>query len=298
MGEITDSGKIRELRNKITDEICYALGLGRSGWRRFILRPLVWLPADRFSRFVARFDARVPLEGLPGGARQLMSDLGVKVQARGLEQVPREGPLLVVSNHPGAYDSIAIASLLPRKDLKIVVSDIPFLRAVPETCQRFIFVPPAGSGRMAVLREAIQHLQSGGAVMIFAHGDVEPDPGFMQGARETIGEWSASVEVMLRKAPQAWLQVVIASDVLVEKFVRSPIARLRRTPTRQQKLAEFLQVIQQLVFPGSVRAEVHLSFARPVPASELGPDRLMPGVIALARALLGDHLAAFKENSI
>ena len=289
--------KFNELRDKIMDEISFAMGLGRSGLQRMLIRPLVWLPASRFARVAARFDQHVPEEGIPGGARQLLGDLRIRVLARGADRIPTRGPLLIVSNHPGAYDSVAIASQVPRADLKILASDVPFLRAVPHTNQKFIYVPSQSNGKMAALRQAIQHLQSGGALMIFAHGDVEPDPGFMQGAWEAIGDWSASVEVMLRKVPEAWLQVVIASDVLFAAYVRSPLTRLRSSAARQQKLAEVFQVIQQLVLPGSLRNEVRLSFARPVRGSELGGQGAMGQVVEIGRQLLAEHLEVYHSSS-
>lgn len=285
--------RIHELRSKIVDEIGYAMGLGKSGWRRRLLGPLFNLPAQRFAHIAARFEAQVPAWGLPGGARQLLSDLALQVTTRGAEQIPKDGPLLVVSNHPGAYDSVAILAAIPRKDIKLLVSDIPFLRAVPETSHQFIFVPAESDGRMAALRAAVHHLQARGAVMIFAHGDVEPDPGFMYGAWDALGEWSASIEILLRRVPDAWLQLAIASDVLVERFVRSPLARLRPALAQQQKLAEFLQVIQQMVLPKSVRGRANISFALPVCARDLDDCQMMPAIIDLARCLLVDHLDYF-----
>lgn len=284
---------ISQLCNAITDEIAYAMGFSRTGRLRYLLRPLLRLPAWRFARLMDRFEARVPAEGLPGGCRQLLFDLGVSVQARGAQHIPPTGPLLVVSNHPGAYDSIALAAHIPRPDLHMVVSDIPLLRVLPETGARFIFVPSQSDGRMAALRASIQRLQRGEAVLIFAHGDVEPDPAFMPGAREALGDWSASIEIMLRKVPQAWLQVTIASDVLIPRFVHSPIAHLRRKHSQQQKLGEFMQVIQQLVLPKSLHACARLSFDHPVCAAELAAEGIMPSVVRRARSLLDDHLAAF-----
>ena len=296
--EGVSSRKIREMRAKIMDEISYALGFGRQGLRRLLIRPIVWLPASRFAWIAARFDHHVPTEGLPGGSRQLLSDLMVRVVARGEENIPIDGPLLVVSNHPGAYDSVSIASRIPRPDLKIVVTDVPFLRAVPNTDKQFIYVPAEIDGRMAALRKAIQYLQEGGSVLIFAHGEVEPDPGFMQGAWEAIGEWSSSVEVMLRKVPDTWLQVVIASDVLFENFVKNPITHLQKTTSKRQKLAEFLQVGQQLVFPSSLHNEVHISFANPVRGADLGSRNLMPKVIEIAREQLKEHMSIFHNSSV
>ena len=119
----------------------------------------------------------------------------------------------------------------------------------------------------------------------------------MQGAREAIGDWSSSIEIMLHKVPDAWLQVVIASNVLFENYVKSPITRLRGTAARRQKLAEVLQVIQQLIFPGSLRNEVHISFANPIRGGDLGSRGIMPKVVEIGRQLLDDHMEIFYRSS-
>ena len=97
----------------------------------------------------------------------------------GKERIPEEGPLIVASNHPGAYDSIAIISNLPRQDLKVIVSDVPFLRSLPAVSQRLIFTPSGPYSRMAALRGLLRHVQEGGAALIFPSGLVDPDPAFM-----------------------------------------------------------------------------------------------------------------------
>ena len=114
-----------------------------------------------------------------------------------------DGPLLVVSNHPGAFDSVAILSCIPREDVKVLLSDVPFTRAFTSARRYFIYVPPDASGRMTTLRASIDHLKSGGALLIFAHGDVEPDPEVSPGADESIQDWSRSIEIMLGEVPNA-----------------------------------------------------------------------------------------------
>jgi hypothetical protein len=96
---------------------------------------------------------------------------------------------------------------------------------------------------------------------------------------------------MLRRVRESWLQVAIASGVLSRKFVRSPLVRLRKSPARRQKLAEVLQLSQQVVFPRSVRTHAHVSFANPVKGMELDSTEVMPAVAKIGRELLADHLS-------
>jgi hypothetical protein len=178
--------------------------------------------------------------------------------------------------------------------LKVVVSDVPFMHALPAASACFVPVSMDPIERMGALRASIRHLQSGGALLIFAHGDVEPDPAFMPGAEQELGNWSPSIEVMLRKVPQTRLQIAIASGVLLPRFVHSPITRLRREPAARQKLAEFLQISQQMLAPQSVRAPVTVSLGLPISTeslrAEAGAGRWMPVIVRLARAQLREHL--------
>jgi hypothetical protein len=289
--EHTGTGAYRE---KIIEEICYAFGFARRGAMRRLLGLLFWPAASRFGRIAARADAEVRSSGISGGARRILPDFSIKTTVRGAESIPLDGPLLVASNHPGALDSLAILSCIPRKDVKVVISDVPFTRAFSAARQYFIYVPTDAGGRMAALRSSIEHLQGGGALLIFAHGDVEPDPELSPGAGECIQDWSRSVELMLRRVPDAWLQVTIASGVLMSKFVRSPIVKIRKTAVKRQKLAEFLQISQQVVIPRSVRTHVHISFGEPAKGIDLAGDDLMSAVIRIALQLLEAHLASFK----
>jgi hypothetical protein len=283
---------IEAFREKIIDEIVRALGLSPTGTGRRLLGPIFKLPAGRFAGIMARADDEMRSAGLPGGARSILADLGLKPIVWGKESIPKEGPLIVASNHPGAYDSLAIMASVPRRDLKVLISDVGFTRAFEAGRGYFIYAPDTTAGRSQTLRAAIRHLEGGGSLLVYPHTEVEPDPETGPGAREALGEWSRSIEILLRRVPAARLQVAIASGILLPRFAGSPLVRLRRTAAKRQKLAEFLQVSWQMVFPGRVRPRIHLSFAAPVAGSDLPGDRMMPAVVELARGLLDAHMAA------
>ncbi len=281
-------------RDKITDEIFKALGLPLRSALRFWLRPFLLIPAGRFGGLIAGVDREIRASGLSGGSRRLLADLRIPVMARGTERIPARGPLILVSNHPGAYDAPAIMSCVPRQDLKLILSDVPFLRAFTSGRSYFIFAPLHAAGRGKALRAGIDHLQNGGALLFFPHDEVEPDPETRPGAMESIGDWSRSIEIMLRRVPETRLQVTMASGILMPRFLRHPLVKIRRSAPKRQKLAEFLQVSQQMIFPKSVRPRVRLSFAPPVMGKDLLGGEVMAAVREEARRLLADHLAFFK----
>jgi len=290
----TDHKKVIQLQNRIIDEIFFAFGMSRSGWARKLFGPMFLWPARHFAFIVAKYQAMVPEIGFGLTARKALPEFNAHVNVTGLELVPKIGPLIIASNHVGGVDTLAVASCFPRKDMKIMVSDIGFLRTMSVAEDYFILVPTDPSGRMIALQEAISHLQGGGSVLVFAHGEVEPDPELMPCASESIEEWSPSLEIMLRKVPLAQLQISIVSGLIQPAFMRNPIIRLRRPLFARQKLAEFIQIMQQMVFPKSVHSEVHISLSKPLSQSDFVGERIMPAIIRAGQSLLAEHIERFK----
>jgi hypothetical protein len=149
---------VEELCRDIIDEILLAAGIPAHGWLRKLLEPILWLPAARFARLAARFDEAVGRSGFCEAARMILPEFVTGFEAKGAEQIPISGPVLIASNHPGAYDALVVAGSVPRSDLRFVVSGVPFTQALPNAAQIFIFATPDPHERMAVIRTCIHHL--------------------------------------------------------------------------------------------------------------------------------------------
>ncbi len=285
---------VAQLRRYITDEIVAALGFPKHGWPRWICDPLFWLPAHLFSNLMARIDRMIAESGVPIAAEQLLTRFVDDIRVFGQDAIPKEGPLLIASNHPGAYDSIAILSSLPRQDIKVVVSDIPFLRSLPAASRHMIFTPANMSARIETVRGMIRQMEEGGALLIFPSGLVDPDPMVTPGADRGLENWSGSLDIVLKRVPETRLQIVIVSGVLAPSCLNNPMTRLLKERWRQQKLAEFIQVIQQLVLKRKFELVPKLSFGDPMNASELmmkSRDRdLHTAIVGCADAVLESHL--------
>ncbi len=289
--------QIDQLRERITDEIFLGLGLKRDSFIRRTFGWLVYPPTNRFAGIFARADEAIGVGGMPSGCKSVVQDFGIQVNARGIENIPAEGPLLIVSNHPGAYDLVCLGSFIPRKDLKILVWETPFYHAMENANKWFVYANSEIGDRMVALREAVQHLQNGGALLQFGSGTIEPDPSIVPHTESTLKEWSSSLEIMLRKAEETRLVLAVASGVLLKKFAGNPLTFLRRRPIDRRRIAEITQIIQQLLWPQTVQIMADLSFAPPVTVDELaeesGGRRLMPAVLERAQALLADHRQAY-----
>jgi hypothetical protein len=282
---------VETLSGYISEEVVKALGLS-SEWSRRLLKPLYGTAARRFAVHGARFDELVARSGLADAARRFLPKMVNGYEAYGAESIPLEGPLLITSNHPGTYDTLVIAANLARDDIKIVSSDIPFIRGLPATKEYMIFTTRDTHDRMVVLRSAIRHLQTGGTVLIFPSGNIDPDPEILPGAHDHLEAWSPSVELMLRRVPQTQVLVTIVSGVLARACVRSPLTRLRKTARDRQRVAEFIQVIQQMLVGSKFSLVPKVSFAEPATITDLRArsSRAIEALIDRAHHLLADHV--------
>lgn len=281
--------KVSDLRQKLLDEVFKAFGMGVAHPVRPLFEPFFAPAALRFAELAARFDDDVAAYGFREAARRLLPHFVREVQVRGAERVPAEGPLLVVSNHPGTIDGLAIASHLPRLDLKIVVSGVPFIRNMRATGDHLIYSSLNTFERMNVVRAAIRHLENGGAVLLFPSGGIDPDPAVMPGALEEVESWSPSLEVILRRVPSARVVVTAISGVLHPAWVGNPLTRLRSGRRNQQRIAEFLQVTQQVLFPNRLLVSPSVSFAEPLVFTPSKNAPLLPEIIDRARAHFKTH---------
>jgi hypothetical protein len=289
--------QVTTLRERITDEVFASFGMKKQGTLRKLFGWLFYLPTQRFASLFARADEAVAQGGLRAGCQSLVDSMKVKIHASGVENLQADGPLMILSNHPGAYDSVAIGSQVARQDFRIVAGEVPFYYALPNASPLLIYSPVKTdtAGRMITLRKAIEHLRNGGALLHFGGGTIEPDPKVQPGAVEWLERWSPSVEIMLRKAPETHVVQTVASGVLLKRFFNHPLARLRKQPVGRRRLAEFLQVMTQLSFPGSVKAEMRVHFSPSISAGELSRQaqggRLMPVIIERQRRLLCEQAA-------
>lgn len=119
-------------------------------------------------------------------------------------RVPTEGPLAVVANHPfGAVEGLALLELVrsQRPDTKVMANYI--LGRIPELRKDLILVDPfgaPGSARRNVnaLRQALQWLRGGHALIIFPAGEVASlAPGTLS-VRDA--PWHVSVMALIRRA--------------------------------------------------------------------------------------------------
>jgi len=166
------------------------------------------------------------------------------------------------------------------------------LTLLPNAREAAIFAFGANGTPTSAVRAGIRHLREGGALLIFPTGLVDPDPDLWDDAADHLERWSPSLEVFLRHVPETRLVLAIASGVISPHWARHPLARLGRDGHQRRRLAEFLQVIAQLLRPGKDLYTTRLSFGPPLSFNELGGTEgpILQNIVARARTLLEEHM--------
>src|ERR671917_1791312 len=189
---------LERLTRLCVDDLISAFGLGETSCGRAIMESISRIPARRLARQILTYDTIVGESGLGKGGAWALKRLSRDTSIEGRENVPRGGPLLLVSNHPGLADAVALFTATPRDDLRVIAAGRPFLEALPNTSRHLLTVSETSAGRSGIVRAAARHLRSGGSVLTFPGGRIEPDPAILPGAVRALDRWSSSAALFAR----------------------------------------------------------------------------------------------------
>ena len=240
---------VQTLYDSLIFELTKAFALPQTRSARQIVRWVFGRAAQRVAELGIGLDREVEHGGLRGGARWLLPRFVKSHAARGEENIPLEGPLVIASNHPAGVDSVVISAHVTRPDYKVIIGDIPFFENLPHVRERAIFAPETGDtiGRMRAVRESLRHLKAGGALLIFARGGIEPDPDSMPEPDIEFNHWSRSLEIFLHHVPQTRVLVTMASGVIARSSMSNPLTRLRKNRPDRQRIAFLTQIARQIL---------------------------------------------------
>lgn len=246
---IIQDDEVHALTETLIYELVKAFALPGSQLGEKLVRLTFGKAARATARVGIGLDCAVAEGGLPAGARWLLPRFVKSHSACGVENIPASGPLVIASNHPASIDSIVISAHVNRPDYKVIIGDIPFFEHLPHVSQHSIFAPDTNNtaGRMQVMRESIRHLRSGGALLIFPRGNIEPDPAFMPHPDAEFDHWSRSLEIFMQRVPQLQILITIASGVISKSIMHHPITWFRRARPDRQRLAFLYQLARQML---------------------------------------------------
>jgi 1-acyl-sn-glycerol-3-phosphate acyltransferase len=252
------------------DDLVTAFGWENQPLLASILCSTFASPARRFAGQIVGFDDDLGQTNLAEASRQLMRKHYVKdVRVHGQENVPANGPVLFLSNHPGMADTISLFAAINRPDLKIIALHRPFLAALVNTTKQLFYIDDDPAKRLNAVRQVSSHLREGGSVLTFPAGEIEPDPDVYPGALEALKSWTDSAGVFIRFARDTKIVPVLVRGVIWEKTAHHWIPRLKRMRVEREKLAAALQLLM-LITRNARPNIVHVRFARPITADELG----------------------------
>jgi len=125
-------------------------------------------------RFNDTLDALRDTQGIEF-AERVLEYLGVScsVTERERENIPVEGPLVVVANHPlGMVDAMALVQLIAsvRRDIRILGNEV--LAAVPQMEPILLRVDVFGKGASSRMRAIFRSIEAGEVLIIFPAGEV------------------------------------------------------------------------------------------------------------------------------
>jgi hypothetical protein len=241
--------EIQTLTDTLIYELTKAFALPQTERARAMIRSIFGGAARVAAEMGINLDGIVAEGGLPAGARWILPRFVKSHSARGVENIPASGPLVIAANHPASVDSILISAHVERPDYKIIIGDILFFQHLPHISERAIFAPEMGDlvGRMQVIRDSIRHLKSGGSLLIFPRGGIEADPEFMPNPDGEFEHWSRSLEIFSQRVPGLQILVTIASGVISRSAMRHPITWFRRHRPDRQRLAFLYQLTRQML---------------------------------------------------
>lgn len=296
---MTNQG-VLTLSESLVDELVRALGLPKNSVNHRIFWNLSRKITIRLARMGVSFDQILGVYGLPEASNWALTHFASGVRTVGEENIPRKGPVLILSNHPGSVDGLAIFSQLPRKDILWVSSYIPFFEHMPNVRKHALLTMKNDPrDQLLTLRKAIRHLNEGGILLYFAAGHMEPDPAVFPGSRQMMDEWLDGLEFFFRHVPNLQLMPTIVSGVVSPQWAESPVRYIRKKPIDQIRIVNFAQTIHQLLFPGSLLVTPSISFGIPMQKRNLNGET-REYILAREKALLSAHCNFFggRDDSV
>ena len=165
-----------------------------------------WKAVERLYRSLLLAQKDTPLTD------RLLQHLSVtyRLGERDLQQIPREGPVVIVANHPfGMLEGAVLATVLARvrPDVRFLANSI--LAAVPEVRDLLIPVDTMRTGtsqrNARSLRGSLRFLRSGGCLVVFPAGEVSH---FQWRERAiTDSTWHSSVTRLIEALSRAGVAV-------------------------------------------------------------------------------------------
>jgi hypothetical protein len=149
-------------------------------------------------------------------------------------------------------------------------------------------VPDDRQRRLSAIRAAASHLRTGGSLLVFPGGNIEPDPALHPEAANCLHHWSDSLGLLARLVPKLIIVPTVTSGVISTNALRHPLSRLYRSAKQRERVAATLQVM----LPRYRDTQVTLRFGKPVHSTA----QPTPLVIEQMRSLIAQSVCAHSRR--
>jgi hypothetical protein len=240
------------------------------------------VPAAALARHLVALDGDLARGSLRSAALATLRRYGVTPKFDGGGgAVPRRGPLLVVANHPGLFDALALFAAIGRDDLATLAARRPLLDALPNLRRRLLGIDPGAAGGLA-LRRALHHLRGGGALLHFPAGQIEPDPRVAPRGAPLLLPWKPGLGALLTAASRPCPGLLAGPALVTGVISPRALAAARILRGRTDALTDALVPLLQLTFPGFGDADVRVRFGPFEPPGPEGASVLRARLEAMA----------------
>lgn len=278
---IDEAERLRQYHAVCRRDLVTLAGVQNSWLMRNALQIGMSRQLRQFADNMAAFNSRLGTHGLSDAAIDICARYGGKVAARGTERIPEAGPLLLVSNHPGMFDTLAVYATLPRQDIRVIARPQPLLGLLSSLAPNLLLLPDEGPGRSGSLREVLKVLREGTPLLIFPAGHLEPEPVLIgrhgpgeQFPTEPFAPWSAGIGTMVRMAARQGIPLRVVPTSIVGVLSTStwkwfgPLIRSKPTLRRREDLVAVLQV----AFPSLGPTTIRVTYGEPIDAVTLAAE--------------------------
>lgn len=259
----------------------------RAGIVRLGIAAALRVPAAMLARELTALDHDLARRELGDSARRRLAHYGATLEIDRLSPpLPATGPLLVISNHPGLFDALALFASFAstgRDDLSILAARRPLLTALPNLSRRLLSIDPGASGSVA-LKKAVRHLRGGGALLHFPAGQIEPDPRVAPPGRALLLPWKPGLATLLGAAARGRDDARVVVAAVSGVVSRRALAASTFASRGADRLTDAIVPLLQLTVPGFADAAICVRFGEARPAEASAVESLRAELAELTEA--------------
>lgn len=291
------SPDFKALHPLVMQELLWGFKIQDKPLAKALLNLVLDLPARKFTRLLLELEQAVAEQGPAYGARKISRYFFDDLTVIGAEHIPQEGACIIAANHPGGMDFLAQIEAARRDDLRMISSDVNFMRPLPALNQYLVPISSDARSRYMALRETLAHLREGGCLLLYPTGSIDPDPHYFRNAPDHLARWSRSLAVYLQKGTPLQVVPAITSQAISEKILFSRLVMRQKRRIDRQRAAEFLQTMNMMYLKGQ-RLNLKVSFGEAMVFDDPRPDEAklavwLAQIKQAAHTLLQEHITHF-----